>query len=46
MTGEVLRDALFSVVQVNRGFLFTAKELSLRPGRAIRGYLTGHRVDY
>ncbi len=46
MTGEVLKDALFSVVQVNRGFLFTAKELSLRPGKAVQGYLTGHRVDY
>jgi hypothetical protein len=46
MTGEILKDALFSVVQVNRGFLFTAKELSLRPGTAVRDYLSGHRVDY
>ncbi|MBD0260900.1 MAG: DUF3667 domain-containing protein, partial [Cytophagales bacterium] len=46
MTEEVLKDALFSVVKVNRGFLFTAKELSLRPGKAVQGYLTGHRVNY
>jgi hypothetical protein len=46
MTGEVLKDALFSVVKVNRGFLFTAKELSRRPGKAIQAYVTGHRVDY
>ncbi len=45
-TGEVLREALFSVVKVNAGFLFTAKELSLRPGKAIQGYLRGHRVNY
>ncbi len=46
MTGEVLKDAFFSVVQVNRGFLFTVKELSLRPGKAIQDYLAGHRVNY
>jgi hypothetical protein len=46
MTGEVVKDALFSVVKVNRGFLFTVKELSLRPGKAVQNYLAGHRVDY
>ena len=46
MTREILTDTLFSVVKVNRGFLFTAKELSLRPGKAIQSYLAGHRVDY
>jgi hypothetical protein len=46
MTGEILKDTFISVVQVNRGFLFTLKELSLRPGKAIERYLAGHRVDY
>ena len=46
MTKEILTDTLFSVVKVNRGFLFTAKELSLRPGKAIRLYLAGQRVAY
>jgi hypothetical protein len=45
-TREILTDTLFSVVKVNRGFLFTAKELSLRPGAAIRRYLAGQRVAY
>ncbi|CAA9253053.1 MAG: hypothetical protein AVDCRST_MAG56-2082 [uncultured Cytophagales bacterium] len=45
-TREILTDILFSVVKVNRGFLFTARELSLRPGRAIRLYLAGQRVTY
>ncbi len=45
-TREILTDALFSVVKVNRGFLFTARELSLRPGKAIRLYLAGQRVAY
>ena len=45
-TREILTDILFSVVKVNRGFLFTAKELSLRPGEAIRLYLAGQRVAY
>jgi hypothetical protein len=45
-TREILTDALFSVVKVNRGFLFTARELSLRPGKAIRLYLAGQRVTY
>ncbi len=45
-TREILTDAIFSVVKVNRGFLFTAKELSLRPGKAIQLYLAGQRVTY
>jgi hypothetical protein len=45
-TREILTDILFSVVKVNRGFLFTVRELSLRPGPAIRLYLAGQRVAY
>jgi hypothetical protein len=45
-TREILTDTLFSVVKVNRGFLFTARELSLRPAKAIRHYLAGQRVTY
>ncbi len=43
---EILSDAIFSVVKINRGFLFTARELSLRPGRAIGNYIAGQRVTY
>lgn len=45
-TREILTDAIFSVVKVNRGFLFTARELTLRPGKAIRQFLAGQRVTY
>jgi hypothetical protein len=46
MTSEILTEALFSVVEVDNGFLFTAKELCLRPGKAIGRYLGGQRVPY
>ncbi len=45
-TRAILQDTLFSVVQINRGFIFTAKELCLRPGKAIQRYLEGQRVTY
>ena len=44
--GQLVSDAVFSVVKVNRGFLFTAKALTLRPGSVIRQYVQGRRVDY
>ncbi len=46
MTREILKDAVFSVVQVDRGFFFTVKELCRRPGKAISDYLGGQRVVY
>jgi hypothetical protein len=46
MTRTILQDTLFSVVQINRGFFFTAKELCLRPGKAILRYLEGKRITY
>jgi hypothetical protein len=46
MTSEILTEALFSVVEVDNGFLFTAKELCLRPGKAIGRYLGGQRVPF
>jgi hypothetical protein len=43
---EIAADVLFSFVKVNRGFLFTARELAWQPGRAIEAYLAGHRIPY
>lgn len=43
---QILTDTFFSVVKVNRGFLFTVKELSLRPGAAIEAYVAGKRLLY
>jgi len=35
-----------SVFQLNRGFLFTVKELFIRPGHSIREFLSGKRVHH
>jgi hypothetical protein len=43
---DLLTDFFFSAVNLNRGFLFTARALSRRPGAAIRQYLAGQRVIY
>jgi len=36
----------YSVTNVDRGFLFTVKELFTRPGYMMRDYLIGKRVNY
>jgi hypothetical protein len=41
-----LSESFFSVVMVNKGFLFTVKSLTTMPGKAIREYIQGHRVVY
>lgn len=35
-----------SVLDIERGFLFTLKELILRPAKSIRGYIEGKRVQF
>jgi hypothetical protein len=40
---EELSDTLF---QINRGFLYTIKELFIRPGKAISNYIEGKRKNY
>ncbi len=35
-----------SIFQINRGFLFTLKELFIRPGHSIREYLEGKRKNH
>lgn len=35
-----------SVFHVDKGLLYTIKELAIRPGKMIRGYLAGKRVNY
>lgn len=35
-----------SILQINQGFFFTVKELTLRPGRSIQNFLTGKRKAY
>lgn len=35
-----------SLIQVNRGLLFTIKELTIRPGYSIKDYIKGKRKNY
>lgn len=44
---RALRDEFQNnIFQINRGFLFTIKELTLRPGHAIRDFIDGKRKPY
>jgi len=43
---KLLGEFIFGFVHIRRGFLFTLKELFLRPGDVLRGYLEGKRVNY
>ena len=42
----VLQEIPNSVLQVDRGFLYTIKELFIRPGHSIREYLEGKRINH
>ncbi len=42
----VLNEVGASVLQVDRGIIFTIKELFTRPGHSIRAYLEGKRVNH
>jgi hypothetical protein len=39
-------DFLFAILHVNRGLLFSIKELFTRPGHSIREYINGKRVTH
>lgn len=41
-----LADIFSSIFQVNRGFLYSLKELFIRPGHSIREYLNGRRKNH
>jgi hypothetical protein len=43
---SILSELSDSIFQVNRGFLFTIKELFTRPGHSIREYLEGKRRNH
>jgi len=42
----ILNEIPNSILQLNRGFLYTAKELTIRPGHCIRAFLAGKRVRH
>jgi hypothetical protein len=39
-------DLFYSFTSMDRGFLFTIRELFTRPGRMMHDYLAGHRIGY
>lgn len=43
---EIVHEFMHGVLHVDKGILYTAKELTLRPGQTIRNYLSGKRVNY
>src|ERR1700744_5125781 len=42
----VLHEIPHSFFHLEKGFFFTFKQMSLRPGQAIKEYLAGKRVNY
>ncbi|KAA9327077.1 DUF3667 domain-containing protein [Hymenobacter busanensis] len=45
-TAHLLHDIPHSVWHVDRGLPYTIREMLLRPGRTVRRYLAGERVDF
>lgn len=43
---NVLSQITESIFQINHGFLFTLKNLTLKPGESIKEYLNGKRVRF
>jgi len=44
--GSILKEIQHSVLQIDKGILYTTKELITRPGHTIREYLYGKRVKH
>lgn len=44
--GYVVNEIPQSIFKLNRGFLYTIKQLSTRPGQSIRGFIEGQRQPY
>ncbi len=42
----ILADLTESVFQMNKGLLFTLKEMTLRPGHSVREYINGKRIAH
>ncbi len=42
----VIHDFIHGVFHLDKGFLFTVKELVIRPGHSVREYIQGKRVDH
>lgn len=43
---NVIEELQFSFLHINKGIVYTVKELLLRPGYTIKSYLSGKRIQY
>jgi len=43
---QILHDFFHAFTHVDKGFLYSAKELAIRPGHSIRGYIEGKRAAH
>lgn len=43
---HILHEFMHGILHVDKGIIFTAKELMIRPGTTVRNYLEGKRVNY
>ncbi len=43
---KLVNEIVENIIQIDKGFLYTAKELFQRPGKAILEYLRGQRVNH
>ncbi|MCB0645480.1 MAG: DUF3667 domain-containing protein [Saprospiraceae bacterium] len=43
---SVAQELQHTILQIDKGLLYTTRELLLRPGKTIRGYLEGKRVQH
>lgn len=43
---SIIHEIEHGIIHIDKGIFYTIKELVLRPGRTIKGYLAGKRVDH
>jgi recombinational DNA repair protein RecR len=43
---EIIEHFLSVVIDVDKGFFYTVKEMLIRPGKTISDYLQGKRIDH
>lgn len=45
-TGHIVEELQYGLFHINKGLLYTLKELFIRPGITIRNYISGKRMKY
>lgn len=44
--GSILQEIQQSILQIDKGIIYTTKELLIRPGHSIREYINGKRIQH